>query len=73
MSDTSILPAYITLSEYMRISGDGRTTTYTKIADGRLRAVKDGKRLKLDYPFAMEHLRGLPEARIRSLSRKTAV
>jgi excisionase family DNA binding protein len=56
----------------MRISGDGRTTTYVKIADGRLRAVKDGRRLKITYESAQEHMSALPAAQVRLSPRKTA-
>jgi hypothetical protein len=70
MKDTPLDPEYITLNEYMRISGDGRSTAYAKIADGRLLAVKDGKRLKINYPHARAHLRSLPPAQIRLVARE---
>jgi hypothetical protein len=72
MKNTALEPEYITLNEYIRISGDGRSTAYEKIADGRLLAVKDGKRLKIDYPHARAHLRSLPPAQIRPTARKPA-
>ena len=66
-------PKLLTLPEYLRWSGDGRTTAYNKIADGRLKAVKDGRRLKITYVSAVQHLDGLPAAAVRSSSRKAVV
>ena len=41
-------PVYATLDVWQRISGDSRSTTYQKLGDGRLRAIKDGERIKID-------------------------
>jgi hypothetical protein len=64
-------PAFATLEEWQRISGDRRSTTYEKIGDGRLRAVKDGRRLKIDVAHGLAQLRALPPARIRPAAKKT--
>jgi hypothetical protein len=60
----------VPLQEYMRRSGDSRSTAYEKIRDGRLIAYKDGNRLKIDWPHARNHLQSLPRASIRPVIRK---
>jgi hypothetical protein len=57
-------PAWATIAEWQRLSGDGRTKTYEKLADGRLRGVKDGKRLKIDVQHGLTQIRNLPPAKI---------
>jgi hypothetical protein len=71
--DARVTPLLLTLPDYQRMSGDGRTTVYNKIADGRLKAVKDGRRTKIIYESARQHLEGLPPAEVRSSFRKAAV
>ncbi len=61
---------FVVLDEWMRISGDGRSTSYEKIRDGRLRAVRDGGRLKIDLQHGLEHLRSLPRAVLRPSVKK---
>jgi hypothetical protein len=57
-------PAWATIAEWQRLSGDGRSKTYEKLADGRLRGVKDGKRLKIDVEHGLTQIRNLPPAKI---------
>ncbi len=57
-------PRAFPLSEFCRIYGIGRTLAYDEIADGRLRAVKVGRRTLITRDAAEEWLAGL--ARLRS-------
>jgi len=69
--DLPQFPAFATLDEWQRISGDRRSTTYEKLGDGRLRAVKDGRRLKIDVQHGLAQMRSLPPAVIRTQRKKT--
>jgi hypothetical protein len=60
----------ISFGEYLRRSGDSRSTGYEKIRDGRIIARKDGNKLKIDWPHARNHLENLPRANIRPVTRK---
>jgi hypothetical protein len=70
--DPRQFPAYVTIEQWQRLSGDSRSTTYEKLGDGRLRAVKDGKRTKIDAQHGLAQLRSLPPARIRPAKKRTA-
>jgi hypothetical protein len=72
MMKPTATPLLLTIPDYQRLSGDGRTTVYNKLSDGRLKGVKDGRRIKITYQSAREHLDGLPAAEVRSSSRRTA-
>jgi hypothetical protein len=51
---------YCSMSDWVLISGLGRTKTFEMLADGRLKSVKiDGKRL-IDLPHGLAFLDGLP-------------
>jgi hypothetical protein len=66
MTDTDTqYPAWVTINGWQRISGDGRSTVYEKLGDGRLRGVKDGKRVKIDVQHGLTQMRNLPAAQIR--------
>ena len=58
-------PRLIPFKEYLRLSGDSRSTGYEKLRDGRIKGVKDGKTLKIIYESAAAHIDGLPRAIIR--------
>jgi hypothetical protein len=70
MPDTPLPPEFLTIPEYMRVSGDSRTTTYAKLADGRLRGIKDGRRTKITFRSAREHWDDLPEFEVKTASQK---
>ncbi len=64
-------PVYATLDVWQRISGDSRSTTYEKLGDGRLRAIKDGERIKIDVAYGLAQMRNLPPAKIRAPSKQS--
>jgi hypothetical protein len=72
MPEPTSAPILLTLQAYQRLSGDGRTTVYNKLGDGRLKGVKDGRRIKIIYQSAREHLDGLPAAKVRPAPPKSA-
>jgi hypothetical protein len=48
------------IDEFCKITPFGRTTVYKDIAEGRLRAVKNGRRTIILHPDAMAYLAALP-------------
>jgi hypothetical protein len=72
MTEPTSPPILLTLQAYQRLSGDGRSTVYNKLGDGRLKGVKDGRRIKITYESARAHLDGLPAAKVRPASPKIA-
>ena len=56
---------FATLSDWLVISGMGRTVTYEALARGDLRAIKLGTRLLIDVPHGLAWLRTRPPANIR--------
>jgi hypothetical protein len=62
---------FVTIDEWKRMSGDSRSTIYESLGDGRLRAVKDGRRTKIDAEHGLAQMRGLPPAPIRSAKKRT--
>jgi hypothetical protein len=65
------VPRYGSFEDWERESGDSRRTAYAKLSDGRLRAVKDGSRTKIDMHYGLARMAELPEVKIRP-PRKTA-
>lgn len=47
-------PQYVSIDAWTKISGLGRTTTYSLIGEGKLRAVKAGRRTLIDVPAGLE-------------------
>jgi len=62
MSDTTPEPFGYTIKEWMIRSHMGRTATYAAIADGRLEAVKNGKRTLIVAASGNRFLESLPRA-----------
>ncbi len=53
---------YLTVDAFRSRYGIGTTLTYEMVADGRLRAVKLGRRLLIEAASAREHFASLPVA-----------
>lgn len=64
MDDTNT-PYFAPITEWCRLSGTGRRSTYDHIAAGHLRAIKVGRRTLIDIRAGLEWLRSLPPAKIR--------
>ena len=58
-------PKFGTLKTWMAFSGMGRTTSYTWLGQGRLRAIKVGNRTLVDIEHGLGVLDALPRAEIR--------
>jgi hypothetical protein len=61
-------PKYAPLPEWRAISGLGRSKSYELLGEGKLRAIKVGRRLLIDVEHGLEYLATMPAARI-SLAR----
>ena len=55
-------PNYLTINDFRSRYGVGNTLTYEMISDGRLRAVKLGRRTLIDAASARELFDSLPAA-----------
>ncbi|WP_428375384.1 excisionase family DNA-binding protein [Lichenicoccus sp.] len=60
-----------TIVEACRVSGIGRTKLYAEIADGKIEAVKAGRRTLLNAKSLAAYVAALPAAEIR-VGRKAA-
>ena len=58
--------------EWENISGMKRSKTYEFLGDGKLRAIKVGKRLLIDVEHGLAYLATLPVAQIRQSPRSAA-
>jgi hypothetical protein len=67
MHNTASLPdpEHWSIQEYMRQSGDSRTTVYAKLKDGRLLGKKDGRRTKIVTASARKHMNDLPDFAVK--------
>ena len=59
-------PVTMTISGIMERHGWTRSTVYRKLKNGDIRAVKDGRRTKIDVASADQHVAALPDATFRS-------
>ena len=64
-------PAFASYTEWQRISGLGRTTTYDLLSRGELRAVRVGKRVLIDCNHGLAWLAAQPRAEL-NCARKAA-
>ena len=60
----NVSPKYATISTWRELTGQSRTSTYEALADGKLRAIKLGKRTLIDVEHGLAWLRSLPAAQI---------
>lgn len=58
-------PKYAPLPKWGAISGLGRSKSYELLGDGKLRAIKVGRRLLIDVEHGLEYLATMPTAVIR--------
>lgn len=58
-------PEFASIDQWVKLSGLGRTTTYSLISQGKLRAVKAGRRTLIDVPAGIAWINSLPEAEVR--------
>jgi len=58
-------PKYATISDWQRISGMRRTSTYEALGQGNLRSIKLGTRVLIDVEHGLAWLASLPAADIR--------
>jgi len=63
-TDTS-LPLYCSIPKWCQLSGISRSVVYQMLGDGRLRAVKLGKRTLVDTTAGLAFLNSLPVAVIK--------
>jgi excisionase family DNA binding protein len=59
-------PAYVSVSEFTRVFGIGRSTLYKMLARKQLRAVKLGDRTLIDVAKTKEFLANQPAAEFAS-------
>lgn len=55
---------YVSVRDWCRITGLGKTTTYAMMADHRIRAIKIGSRTLIDLPFGLGHLASMPAVQL---------
>ncbi len=55
-------PKYATIQGWTALSGIGRTKTYEMLGEGKLRAVKAGKRVLIDVEHGLAFMKALPAA-----------
>ena len=55
-------PKYATIQSWTALSGIGRTKTYEMIGEGKLRAVKAGRRVLIDVEHGLAFMKALPVA-----------
>ena len=60
------LPPVLSISALQQRSGDSRSTIYRKIKDGRITAVKDGRRVKIITDSWLEHISNLPRVPVKA-------
>lgn len=63
-------PAYATIERWCDLSGIGRRVTYDMLAEGKLRAIKNGRRTLIDVVHALAYLASLPPAQVRPQHRR---
>lgn len=64
---------YATIDRWSEMTGLGRTKTYYLLGEGKLRAIKAGRRTLIDVAAGMAWLRSQPAAEIRcSRARRAA-
>ncbi len=63
-------PKFTTIEGWTALSGIGRTKTYELLGEGKLRAVKAGKRLLIDVEHGLAFMAALPAAVIGSPTRR---
>ncbi len=61
MSDT-IRPEFVNIPDWLKLSGMTRSNTFIAIREGRLRAVKQGRRTLVDVAKGLSYLHSLPAA-----------
>ena len=55
-------PLYVSVSDWVTVSGDSENHVRRQIAAGTLPAVRDGKKVQIDYEAALKRKRDLPSA-----------
>ena len=57
-------PRFVSIETWCTIAGISRRQTYDRIAEGKLRAVKDGTKTLIDMESGERYLAARPEARV---------
>ncbi len=65
-------PKYTTVKGWIELTGMSRTGTYNALAQGWLRAIKQGAKTLIDVDHGLEWLRSQPEATFRPPAQKAA-
>ncbi len=65
-----VVPKYVAIPDWVKMSGMGRTKTFHHIGTKDLRAVKLGSRTLIDVDHGLKWMASLPEAEIR-MGKKT--
>lgn len=63
--DPPVQPKYATLETWTALSGISRTKSYYLLAEGKLRAVKAGRRTLIDVDAGLAWLRDQPAPEIK--------
>lgn len=61
---------YVSIENWGKITGIGKSTTYVLLAQGELRAVKVGARTLIDVEFGIRWLASQPAAKINHPSKR---
>lgn len=62
--ETKTLPAFVSIADWLHVSGMGRTSTYHALSRGDLRAHKIGSRTLIDVQHGLAWMRSQPLAAI---------
>lgn len=72
ISTAQIRRRFVSIETWCELSGISRRQTYERIAQGKLRAVKDGHKTLIDMETGERYLAERPELKVRPMARQEA-